>query len=213
MNQDGRTYLSRDNFEFAQKLTRKKYLILKKAALLEKKYILESKREDEPDKAEKAFQAFLENPAYSELLSATVAFSKMQLDWSTQKYNSNPNYKEQLTFSCPSGHLVRSKSEVFIDMVLTMNGIPFRYECELKLGKYLFYPDFTILNPNTNEFIYWEHLGRMDDFDYAKNAFNKVKFYHQHDIIPGLNLILTFESKNNPFSFSKAQAALETIGC
>lgn len=211
VNQQGRTYLSRDNLEFAKQLTRKKYLLLKKAALIEKKYILESKCVDESDKAEKDLQAFLENPAYTELLSSTNAYSKQQQDWVLQEFNSNPNYKEQLTFACPSGHLVRSKSEVFIDMALTGQGIPFRYECELIIGKYKFYPDFAILNPNTNEIIYWEHLGKMDDFDYARNAFNKIKLYHQQGIIPGLNLILTFESKNNPFSFSKAKAALECM--
>ncbi len=107
--------------------------------------------------------------------------------------------------------MVRSKSEVFIDIVLSQNNIPYRYENELLLDGKQFYPDFTLLNPVTKELIYWEHLGLMSNHDYVRMCFNKLRTYHQHGITPGVNLILTFESTNNPFSFTDAEAALKQM--
>jgi len=74
--------------------------------------------------------------------------------------------------SLPDGKLIcarnhnRYKSEVFIDMALFTNNIPFRYECALELGHSTLYPDFTIRHPKTGEICYWEHFGLMDDPSY-----------------------------------------------
>ena len=51
----------------------------------------------------------------------------------------------------------------------------------------------------------------MNNPEYASKAFYKLKQYYNHGIIPGDNLILTFESKGNPFSASDAEAALAQI--
>ena len=39
---------------------------------------------------------------------------------------------------------MRSKSEAMIAMSLYVQKIPYRYECELKLGSITLFPDFTI---------------------------------------------------------------------
>ena len=60
------------------------------------------------------------------------------------------------------------------------------------------YPDFTIRHPVTGNFIYWEHLGLMDEWSYAKNASQKIQTYMTNHIYPGINLIITSETKEHP---------------
>ena len=60
---------------------------------------------------------------------------------------------------------MRSKSEAMIAMSLYVQKIPYRYECELKLGSITLFPDFTIRHPETGEIFYWEHFGMMDKPD------------------------------------------------
>ena len=79
-----------------------------------------------------------------------------------------------------------------------MNQIPFRYECPLELGNTTLYPDFTIMHPKTGELIYWEHFGMMDDPAYCKNVFSKLNLYVANGIIPNINLITTYETKDFP---------------
>lgn len=160
--------------------------------------------------AEAELLQYKSNPKICSLLndnSKAISIS----EWSNAPYNKNPNYKEQLTFPCPSGQIVRSKSEVFIDMVLSSNNIPYRYECELLLGNHCYYPDFTFKHPITGEIFYWEHFGIMDNEDYAFAAFNKLKQYYHYGLIQGKNLITTYESKAKPFSYKEAEAAISFL--
>ena len=87
-----------------------------------------------------------------------------------------------------------------IDTLLYLNKIPFRYECALHLGNTTIYPDFTILHPHTGKIYYWEHFGMMDDANYAKNTCFKLQTYTTHGIIPSINLITTYETKEHPLS-------------
>ena len=96
-------------------------------------------------------------------------------------------------------------------MALNQHHIPYRYECELVLGKSTFYPDFTIKHPVTDEILYWEHFGLMEDKLYCQNAYRKLQVYADNGIIPGKNLIVTFETRNNPFSYSDAEVALTQL--
>ena len=80
-------------------------------------------------------------------------------------------------------------------MNLYMEKIAYRYECELKIGKAVFYPDFTILHPLTGKEIYWEHEGMMDKPEYAKSAVKKIESYQRNGIHLGERLILTFETE------------------
>ncbi len=208
-----RDYISRKDRELAAKLAEKKYLRLKKNELVEQRDIALN-RNNERDSAARELAKFLNNPGYSSLLSdftkKTVNKKSIQ-EWMMEPYKSNPNYSEQLTNTCPSGIKVRSKSEVFIDMALNQHGIPYRYECELVVGNKVFYPDFTLMNPSNQEIIYWEHLGIMDNNEYARNAFSKLSIYHKYGIIPGKNLIITFETKTRPFTITEADLALKMM--
>ena len=99
------------------------------------------------------------------------------------------------------GERVRSKSEIIIADALSREGIPYRYECPIRLKGYgKFYPDFTVLNVKKRKEMYWEHLGMMDDSDYVEYALQKIRIYEENGIYTGENLILTYETKKNPIN-------------
>ncbi len=120
--------------------------------------------------------------------------------WANEPYEKNPIYPEGLTCKSEYGLPVRSKSESIIASQLERYNIPFRYEASLRLEDQIFYPDFTILNPQDNQIVYWEHFGMADDLGYAKKMDSKLAEYRQHGIHQGDNLILTHETKTNPLS-------------
>lgn len=99
------------------------------------------------------------------MLYEKILNEKEQLlhQWLHMPFQSNPFHPENLIHKTASGKMVRSKSEVLIDLVLTTNHIPFHYESALVLGNSTIYPDFTILHPKTGKIFYWEHFGFMDD--------------------------------------------------
>ena len=149
----------------------------------------------------KAEQLLADCPEYQELLSPYFTpKSKAASDWMKAPYQKNMNYPEQLTHRTPSGNIVRSKSEEMIDMCLYTNRIPYRYECALELGEVTLFPDFTILHPETGRLYYWEHFGRADDPAYCRQTFSKLQIYALHGMIPSINLITTYETKENPLS-------------
>lgn len=129
--------------------------------------------------------------------------------WMSEEYNHNESYPQTLKHLCTSGNVVRSKSEAMIDSLLNQYGIPYRYECELRIDNTCFYPDFTLFNPITGNVVYWEHFGMMDDYQYSLSASRKLSKYIAGNIIPGINLIMTFETSANPLSAIVAESKIE----
>lgn len=149
--------------------------------------------------AGKAKKLLIEIPEFQTLLSSHFNPQNKDLNnWMHSTYERNQKHPEQLTHQTGFGYAVRSKSELLIDYALHVNNIPFRYECSLELGNNTFYPDFTIIHPKTGEIIYWEHFGMMDDPAYCKNVFSKMNIYVANGIIPNINLITTYETKDFP---------------
>ena len=96
---------------------------------------------------------------------------------------------------------VRSKSEVLIANALAQNNVPYRYEEPLYLEPYgVIHPDFTVLNIRTRKEIYWEHLGKMDDMEYAKNALERILIYEKNGIFPGDKLVISHETLEHPIN-------------
>lgn len=194
-------YISKNNHSLASDLAYKKYLSLQLSHLLLEKKAISSYLKHFKDGTDKASLLLHDNSDYAKLLSTYFhSFSDELTLWANEAYEKNPNYPEQLLHKTHSGHLVRSKSEALIDMMLYLNKIPFRYEPALYLGETTYYPDFMIRHPHNGKTFIWEHFGMMDNPAYAQKAYSKLQVYISHGFFPSANLIITFESKDNPLT-------------
>ena len=107
------------------------------------------------------------------------------------------------------GEHVRSKSEVIIADRLYSKGIPYKYECPLRIGNRVIHPDFTILRLSDRKILYHEHCGMMDDPDYAKDMVSRVNLYSNADIYLGDRLFMTFETSDNPLDIKLLDELIE----
>ncbi len=132
--------------------------------------------------------------------------------WRSVSYEGKPFDEDQQVLLTERGERVRSKSEVIIANYLEKEGIPYRYEYPLNLkGFGRVYPDFTILDVKNRRVVYWEHLGLMDNAEYADNAIRKITAYIRNGIIPGDSLLLTYETRNCPLSSHDMKILLAQI--
>lgn len=131
--------------------------------------------------------------------------------WMKESYNGlRFEESDKTEFYSEKGERMRSKSEVLIANSLLHYGIPYKYECPLKLANGIIrYPDFTVLNPKTRDIKYWEHLGKMGDIDYIIYNLKKIAEYERNDIVLGDQLILTAESASMPLSTKDINRAIE----
>ncbi len=201
------TYIPKKHREYAQQLAYKKDSYWKNRQSVKKElYALELYQRHAVGENKKSDRFLSEDPAYQELLCPFYQMvTQEELIWSDTSYPKNPNYPEQLKYKSCKNEYVRSKSEALIAMNLYMEKIAYRYECELKIGKAVFYPDFTILHPLTGKEIYWEHFGKMDLPEYAKNAADKLHMYARNGIYPGDRLITTYETMEQPLDTAIVQ--------
>ncbi len=192
------TYISKKSRKKAEKLALKKYYQVKLEGLLTELKAIEECLTHYPKR--NFSDIFLEqNPEYQRLLSGIASTSNdTVVAWLSQDYDKNRSYPEGLKYKTNQGILVRSKSEVIIANILSSNNIPFRYECGLSLNGLTIYPDFTIMHPVTNQIFYWEHFGLIDNPSYAHNAMTKLQTYMSNNIFPSINLITSYETKDNP---------------
>lgn len=100
-----------------------------------------------------------------------------------------------------AGIFVQSKSEVIIANLLKQHRVPFAYEQPLGAEGKTYYPDFTLNLPTGD--IFWEHLGMLDDQEYAAKWKVKQAWYTKH--FPG-RLIVTVDG--NGLSVCAEQLAI-----
>lgn len=193
-------YLPKHEEALAQKLAYRKYLSVLRNELEEELKISQRyiKIIFQNNKSQKML---LDSKEMRRLISAFYTPANQKLtEWMNTPYEKNNGYSEGLIHKSISGNYLRSKSETLIDTLLFKAKIPYRYECQLIVGKNIFYPDFTLLHPITLERYYWEHFGQMDNPEYCKKACFKIQEYCMNGIIPSINLITTFETKDKPLT-------------
>lgn len=197
-----KTYIPKSNKILAEKLAYKKYLLLLLDELENEKKALEKYLCHR--KPSQQLQTLLTTPSpYQQLLQSQLySISEDLTDWSTAPYPQNPAHPEGLIFQANGGLMVRSKSEMLISIYLYTHSIPFRYECALTLGTSTIYPDFTIRHPQTGAIFYWEHFGMMDSPHYIDTTCSKLQTYAHHGIVPGIQLITTYETQSSPLSLN-----------
>jgi len=120
-------------------------------------------------------------------------------EWLNIPYEGNHFHEENKKFKTERGEFVQSKSEKIIADKLYMLGIPYRYECPIRIkGKGVIYPDFTILKVSSRSEVYLEHFGMMDQPEYCEKALLRIQELALHGIVLGRNLLVTFESSVVP---------------
>ena len=122
--------------------------------------------------------------------------------WESSPWTRYKGYPERLVFETDSGEMVRSKSERTIANLLYQHRdvLVYRYEQEIFLEKanMTVHPDFTIMNRETGKLFYWEHVGMLDNEEYANDFVRKMNAYIQEGMYPADNFILTFETGTIP---------------
>lgn len=119
--------------------------------------------------------------------------------WLSQSYERKTISEDLPIYITEKGERVRSKSEINIANTLFKMNVPYKYECPLELANgIIIHPDFTLLDIDSRQEIYWEHRGMMDDRYYLKHALQRVKEYAKEGIILGDRLIITEETSFLP---------------
>ena len=134
--------------------------------------------------------------------------------WQAAAFKSNSYMPEAKIYDTRKGEKVRSKSEAILADIFYELGIPYHYEKPVLLKERIIrYPDFTLLKKTTRDEIYLEHFGLMDDDEYRDNCFRKLDEYRINGIYPGKNLIMTFESSQNPLDIKGIRMMIKDIFC
>lgn len=121
-------------------------------------------------------------------------------DWENESYKQNDKYSKKKIHLTPGGQAVQSKAEAIIASQLEANGIPYRYDSELRLGNHTIHPDFAMLDVRRNIPVYWEHFGMLDEENYFDSMPWKLKLYQQHGITIFDRLIITSDAPDGSFN-------------
>lgn len=119
--------------------------------------------------------------------------------WLSKPYQGKDFGEDDSEFYTDKNERVRSKSEILIANALGKFKVPYKYECPIVLkGIGKIHPDFTALNVKRRKIYYWEHLGKLDDPDYARKNVFRINTYEKNGIYHGENLITTWETSTLP---------------
>ena len=163
-----------------------------------------------------AFQ--VEPDCYSDVFRFAAGGPRLTVDrgktWMSERYAKNPTEMAAAHITI-TGEAVRSKSEVIIYDLLVKYGVPFRYECALKLRDFngletVRYPDFTILLGD-GSLLYWEHLGMFSDERYLSGSVSKLALYHKNRLTIGDNLMLTSDAADGTINAEAIAWRIENL--
>lgn len=117
--------------------------------------------------------------------------------------SSNQNNKRHKHHIAANGEMLVSKQELHIyNYLLEQANLHVEYEASFRGSDKSLFPDFTVLNLETNAFFIWEHLGMTNSDKYLDQIPNKLSWYADNglrSIEHGGNLILTFYNERTFF--------------
>lgn len=132
-------------------------------------------------------------------------------NWVKKKYRRGDMYPQDLKHIDARGEKTRSKSEVIIANALSAHGIPYRIEQPLSIGREYKVPDFIAVSVRFNREIYWEHFGKMADENYRLKYVEKLDFYSRAGVLPGVNLITTYDDKAGNIDARMIELMIQTF--
>lgn len=202
-------YLGPNDKSLIKELTQKDYL---KRVLKEAKLELAA-----IEKMQKLYPETLVEDLFNRLPESHKAYAQpinicddeFAAKWMATPYKKKPFKKDTTEFYTLKHERVRSKSEVIIADRLRAKGIPYRYECPLKVGNKIIHPDFSILRMSDRRVLYHEHCGKMGDPKYTEDMLIRAKDYNNAGIILGDRLFYTFESETTPLDITLLDNIIE----
>jgi len=117
---------------------------------------------------------------------------RLHREWANESYEKSDYMPERRRLMTSGGFRVRSKSEQIIAEQLISYGVPFRYEQVVRIDGLSYSADFTFRD-RYMELFYWEHAGMMDDQNYVRSYFRKIRSFESIGIVPWKNLIITYD--------------------
>lgn len=130
--------------------------------------------------------------------------------WLAEPYEGGSFSLQDPEFYTEKNERVRSKSEILIANAMCKFKVPYKYECPLYLeGLGVIHPDFTALNVKRRKVLYWEHLGKMDDEEYARTNVNRINIYEKNGVFKGDRLILTWETSKTPLDVKLVEQTIK----
>lgn len=211
-----KTYIKKKDRAIAEKLAQKEYFEEIKNKLNEQIHILAQFLTLYNETAlEQVYRNLPEER--KQLIKPLVLGTKEKMQvWNEEIYEPYDAYSEHKIYETIRGEMVRSKSEVIIANMLYQyrKDIDYKYERPLTLidknGKeVIVHPDFTIINKHTARIYYYEHAGKMDDSRYATDFVKKMELYVMNNIIPGKDLLISYETSLAPLSISYIRKLVE----
>lgn len=161
-------YISKKERFLAEQLALKKLYLIQLDELMAKQQLLDKILADYIEMNSCSTSQLIDSDCYQELLAPFFDSHPDTISqWLDSEYPKNASHPENLIHNTVKGHKVRSKSEVIIANALYQNKIPYIYERGLYLDEILFFPDFTIMHPETFQIYYWEHFGMIDNTSYC----------------------------------------------
>lgn len=212
-----RKYIKKENTSLARDLAQKQYYMMIRP-VLERNIDALQRLVDQyhPDKIEEIYQKLSEERK-GLITPFPIEREEKIRQWQEEKYEINTSFAENLRYETEQGEMVRSKSEVIIANILYRHRLDISYKYERPLdvvvGKRIrtIYPDFTILNLRTGKILYWEHAGKMDDPEYADDFVRKVNTYISNDLLPGRDVVFSYESISNPLEIGVIRKMVEEV--
>ncbi len=196
-----RRYIPKNQLATARKLAQKTYQknILKLTRLRSSQ--LERVLRDFEDNEIEALYTSL-HPARRALIAPVepleISWEERREKWLKIPYQGLGWREEDRHYVTNNHEKVRSKSEKILADLFFRQGIAYKYECPLFFAdQSVLYPDFTFLDPHTDQEIYWEHFGMMDDPTYAQNCLRKINTYANQGIILYDRLLASFETRKS----------------
>ena len=205
-----KTYIPKENLEYAQQLAYKNFLFIQIANLEQEIKALQAYQKHRSQKLIEKETDCLRNPEYLKLLSPYISKEQKDIiEWFNEAYPKNEEHPETLIHETADGNVVRSKSESMIEMLLLQHNLQFKYEKPLLLGNIVYHPDFQISHPRESKIVIWENIGKIDDPKYVRRFILKFQDYIANGYIPGVNLIFTFETSDHPLTAESIEKIIE----
>lgn len=130
-------------------------------------------------------------------------------EWAANYEQPRDFYVDDLKSVSAQGEDMRSGPEMYISSRLDHFGIPYRYEDSTGIPDLNYAPDFKIIRPRDRKIIYWEHFGKVNDYEYVRNNMEKVRDYIDYGIKPWDNLIMTFSNERGGYDGKLIDAMIE----